>query len=119
MQMSTLDYSDGAVRLSGRLFRDDERAGTRPGIVLFPDARGIGEHVIDRARRLGALDAAYLRTCRLPLPASADVNTDTAEQPLRTWSRPCCPGCGCLDYVAIFGNTRACNRCDATWQAPD
>jgi dienelactone hydrolase len=55
MQMRTLDYSDGAVRLSGRLFRDDKRAGMRPGIVLFPDARGIGEHVIDRARRLAAL----------------------------------------------------------------
>ena len=55
MQTRTLDYRDGALRLSGLLVRDDKRAGMRPGIVLFPDARGIGEHVIDRARRLAEL----------------------------------------------------------------
>jgi dienelactone hydrolase len=26
----------------------------RPGIVLFPDARGIGGHAVERARRLAA-----------------------------------------------------------------
>jgi dienelactone hydrolase len=55
MQTRTLDYRDGALRLSGLLVRDDKRAGMRPGIVLFPDARGIGKHVIDRAHRLAEL----------------------------------------------------------------
>src|SRR5262249_10922459 len=34
---------------------DDGRAGARPGVVLFPEANGIGEHVMERARRLAAL----------------------------------------------------------------
>jgi dienelactone hydrolase len=32
----------------------------RPGIVLFPDARGIGDHAVERARRLAALGFAVL-----------------------------------------------------------
>ena len=34
---------------------DDVRPGARPGVVLFPEAFGIGDHVIERARRLAAL----------------------------------------------------------------
>jgi hypothetical protein len=34
---------------------DGGRPGARPGVVLFPEAFGIGEHVIERARRLAAL----------------------------------------------------------------
>ena len=50
----TLEYRDGAVTLKGHL-ADDGRAGARPGVVLFPEAFGIGPHVIERARRLAAL----------------------------------------------------------------
>ena len=55
MQTTTLEYRDGTVSLSGLLVHDDESAGVRPGIVLFPDARGIGEHVIERAHRLAEM----------------------------------------------------------------
>ncbi len=55
MQTRTLEYRDGTVSLSGLLVHDDESAGVRPGIVLFPDARGIGEHVIERAHRLAEM----------------------------------------------------------------
>jgi len=54
MANKTLDYRDGTVTLKGYL-ADDGRPGTRPGVVLFPEAFGIGEHVIERARRLAAL----------------------------------------------------------------
>ena len=54
MANKTLDYRDGAVTLKGYL-ADDGRAGARPGVVLFPEAFGIGEHVFERARRLAAL----------------------------------------------------------------
>lgn len=54
MANKSLDYRDGAVTLKGYL-ADDGRPGTRPGVVLFPEAFGIGEHVIERARRLAAL----------------------------------------------------------------
>ena len=55
MQTRALDYQDGTVSLSGLLIHDDKPASKRPGIVLFPDARGIGEHAIDCARRLAML----------------------------------------------------------------
>ncbi|PWU22022.1 MAG: dienelactone hydrolase [Candidatus Rokuibacteriota bacterium] len=54
MANKPLDYRDGTVTLKGYL-ADDGRPGARPGIVLFPEANGIGDHVIERARRLAAL----------------------------------------------------------------
>jgi len=54
MANKTLDYRDGAVTLKGYL-AGDGRAGARPGVVLFPEAFGVGEHVFERARRLAAL----------------------------------------------------------------
>jgi dienelactone hydrolase len=55
MQTRTLDYQDGTMSLSGLLVHDDKPVTKRPGIVLFPDARGIGEHATDCARRLAML----------------------------------------------------------------
>jgi dienelactone hydrolase len=49
-----LEYRDGAVTLKGYL-ADEGRSGSRPGVVLFPEAFGIGEHVMERARRLAAV----------------------------------------------------------------
>ena len=60
MQTKALEYRDGTLRLSGLLIHDDSVSGMRPGIVLFPDARGIGEHAVERARRLAALGFAAL-----------------------------------------------------------
>jgi dienelactone hydrolase len=54
MADKTLEYRDGAVTLKGYL-ADDARPGARPGVVLFPEANGIGDHVMERARRLAAL----------------------------------------------------------------
>src|ERR1700729_1892712 len=56
----TLDYRDGAATLKGVIIDDDRRAGQRPGIVLFPDARGIGDHAIACAERLAALGLVVL-----------------------------------------------------------
>jgi dienelactone hydrolase len=56
----TLDYRDGAATLKGVIIDDDRRAGRRPGIVLFPDARGIGDHAIACAERLAALGLVVL-----------------------------------------------------------
>jgi dienelactone hydrolase len=55
MQTRALDYQDGAISLLGLLVHDDKPVGKRPGIVLFPDARGIGDHAIACARRLAML----------------------------------------------------------------
>jgi dienelactone hydrolase len=60
MQTKTLDYSDDTLRLSGMLVHSDGGNERRPGIVLFPDARGIGDHAIERAHRLAAAGFAVL-----------------------------------------------------------
>jgi dienelactone hydrolase len=54
MANRTLEYRDGAVTLKGYL-ADGGQSGARPGVVLFPEAFGIGEHVMERARRLAAV----------------------------------------------------------------
>src|SRR5262245_6414089 len=56
----TFDYSDGAVQLKGVLLGHQSSVGQRPGIVLFPDARGIGDHAIERAGRLSELGFVVL-----------------------------------------------------------
>lgn len=60
MRTASLDYRDGAVALKGIIICDDKRAGRRPGIVLFPDARGIGGHAIACAERLASLGFVVL-----------------------------------------------------------
>ena len=55
MATKGLDYRDGSVTCKGYLAYDEKRMGSRPGVVLFPEAFGIGEHVMERARRLAAL----------------------------------------------------------------
>jgi dienelactone hydrolase len=60
VRTATLDYRDGAAALKGIIISDDNRAGRRPGIVLFPDARGIGDHAIACAKRLAALGFVVL-----------------------------------------------------------
>jgi dienelactone hydrolase len=60
MQTKVLDYHDGTLRLSGIVAHNDSVNGARPGIVVFPDARGIGKHAVERACRLAALGFAVL-----------------------------------------------------------
>jgi dienelactone hydrolase len=55
MATKQLDYRDGAVTCKGVLAYDDKQSGARPGVVLFPEAFGIGEHVINCAKRLASL----------------------------------------------------------------
>jgi dienelactone hydrolase len=52
IEASNIDYSDGGLQCRGWLVRDTARQGDRPGVVLFPDARGVGEHAKECARRL-------------------------------------------------------------------
>src|SRR5258708_20626016 len=55
MTTKMLEYRDGALTCRGYLAYDDQRARPRPGVVLFPQAFGIGEPVRDLAARLAAL----------------------------------------------------------------
>ena len=60
MQTRAMNYQDDRSGLSGLLVHDDQFDGIRPGIVVFPDARGVGDHAIDVARRLAAMGLVVL-----------------------------------------------------------
>ena len=49
---SWLDYTDGPLACRGWLVDGDAAGTSRPGVVLFPDARGMGEAAKECARRL-------------------------------------------------------------------
>jgi len=55
MQTKTLEYRDSATTCVGYLAYDERADGKRPGVVLFPEATGINERLMERARRLGEL----------------------------------------------------------------
>lgn len=56
--LETLDYTDGDVACRGRLALPDGD-DRRPGVVVFHDIQGIGEHPVGRATRL-AEEFGYL-----------------------------------------------------------
>ncbi|TPQ29141.1 dienelactone hydrolase [Bradyrhizobium guangdongense] len=59
MNKTILSYRDGVTALQGLLVSTDATS-RRPGVVLFPDARGIGTHSIACAERLAALGIVVL-----------------------------------------------------------
>ncbi len=55
MQDMDLAYSAGGLNMNGRLFLPDDTGAPTPGVLVFPEAFGLGEHAISRARRLAGL----------------------------------------------------------------
>jgi dienelactone hydrolase len=60
MKTERIDYQDGAVTLRGFLAYDDTKSGKRPGILVMPEAFGLGIHAKERAQRLAALGSVAL-----------------------------------------------------------
>jgi dienelactone hydrolase len=60
LETQDLDYADGALPCRGWLVHDRARQAKRPGVVLFPDARGVGDAAKDCARRLAERGLAVL-----------------------------------------------------------
>ncbi len=54
MQNETLTYEADGLTLRSQLFFQ-EGGGTRPAVLVFPEAFGLSEHAISRARRLAEL----------------------------------------------------------------
>lgn len=69
MKTQTLEYTNGKTRFIGHLASDDTRGGRRPGIVVFPEAFGLGDHARQRAERLAQLGYVAL---------AADINGEGA-----------------------------------------
>ena len=67
MKTQKLEYTNGKKKFVGYLAFDDSRSGRRPGIVVFPEAFGLGAHARSRAERLAQLGYTAL---------AADINGD-------------------------------------------
>jgi dienelactone hydrolase len=55
MKTESIEYRDGDVTLKGYLAFDDQTSQKRPGILVMPEAFGLGAHAKERANRLAAL----------------------------------------------------------------
>jgi len=55
MKTETIEYKDGDVTCRGYLAYDETRTGKRPGILVMPEALGLGTHAKSRAERLAKL----------------------------------------------------------------
>jgi dienelactone hydrolase len=55
MKTETIEYKDGDVTLRGYLAYDETKSGKRPGILVMPEALGLGTHAKSRAERLAQL----------------------------------------------------------------
>jgi dienelactone hydrolase len=55
MHTETLTYEADALRMVGQLYCEDGRADRRPGVLVFPEAFGLGDHARSRAQRLASL----------------------------------------------------------------
>jgi dienelactone hydrolase len=54
MPSTTIDYTADGLAMKGHLATDGS-SGTRPGILVFPEAFGLGAHAKSRAERLASL----------------------------------------------------------------
>lgn len=52
MRVETVEYKADGLRMLGHLAYADERQGKRPGVLVFPEIYGLGQHAKDRAERL-------------------------------------------------------------------
>jgi dienelactone hydrolase len=67
--MKKLEYTDGKTKFIGYLAGEDGGTGRRPGIVVFPEAFGLGDHAKKSAERLAKLGYVAL---------AADINGEGA-----------------------------------------
>ncbi len=60
MRAESLEYKDGDVTLKGFVALDDQSDHQRPGILVMPEAFGLGQQAKNRALRLASLGYAAL-----------------------------------------------------------
>jgi dienelactone hydrolase len=58
MRIEDIEYTAGGTRMVGHLAIDDERAGSRPGVLVCHEGFGLDEHAKGRAERLAGLGYA-------------------------------------------------------------
>ena len=55
MKTQSIEYEDGNVTLRGLVAFDDATSHQRPGVLVMPEAFGLGAHATQRAERLASL----------------------------------------------------------------
>jgi dienelactone hydrolase len=55
IRMEPLEYAEGETRFIGQLAWDEAASGSRPGVVIFHEMGGVGDHVKYRAKLLAEL----------------------------------------------------------------
>ncbi len=60
LKTEILAYAADGLRMSSHFYVDDRFSGPRPGVLVFPEAFGLGEHAKSRAERLAGLGFAAL-----------------------------------------------------------
>lgn len=55
MRVEDIDYRDGPVVCRGVVAYDDTVSGKRPGVLVFHEGLGLGDHIIERATRVAKL----------------------------------------------------------------
>ena len=55
MQTQRIEYQDGNVTLRGFVAFDEQTSHQRPGVLVMPEAFGLGAHATQRAERLASL----------------------------------------------------------------
>jgi dienelactone hydrolase len=55
MSEISLPYTADGLAMNGALFLPEDTTTPRPAVLVFPEAFGLGEHAISRARRLASL----------------------------------------------------------------
>ena len=55
MHTQDIRYSEGGVECLGYLAFDDTAPGRRPGVLVFHEGLGLGEHIMERTRRIAKL----------------------------------------------------------------
>lgn len=60
MRTHDIDYLDGAVTCRGYVACDETAGGKRPGVLVFHEGLGLGEHIMERARRVASLGYVVL-----------------------------------------------------------
>ena len=60
MRCDILSYEADGLVMESHLYVDDSRADSRPGVLVFPEAFGLGDHAKGKARKLAELGYAAL-----------------------------------------------------------
>jgi dienelactone hydrolase len=78
MQTETVTYEAEGLHTVSHVYYDEQRVGRRPGVLVFPEAFGLGDHAKFRAERLAGLAMA-------PWPATSMAMGRSCTTAMRRW----------------------------------